>query len=116
MDELVFNKNNFNIKELNSIIEQFCNDNSMNKEKVLNLQLVAEEFLSNILFPNFDKDVSFLVSLSEGNVILSFEYEGVNFMNKINEQTILSLKILRNKAKEIISDTKDNKTNIKFVV
>ena len=50
MDELVFNKNNFNIKELNSIIEQFCNNNSMNKEKVLNLQLVAEEFLSNILF------------------------------------------------------------------
>ena len=37
-------------------------------------------------------------------------------MTKINEQTILSQKILHNKTKEIVFDKKDDKTSVKFVI
>ena len=114
--ELVFNKNNFNIDTINSELKNFCSANGIDNENLLKMQLVSEEFLSNLLLPNFEDNVKLFVYKQGNDTVLSFEYAGVDYMNKVNETTMISLKILENKTKEITSDTKDNKTIVSFIV
>ena len=114
--EKIIKKDKFDIKKINSIIEDFCQENAIQKDNIFKLQLITEEFLFNILFPNFEKDVQFSILKNDNSIIISFEYDDINFMNKINEKTIYSLKILRKETQEIICDEKDKKTLIKFVI
>lgn len=114
--DIVFNKNSFNIDNVNSELKNFCLTNNIANENLLKMQLVCEEFLSNILFPNFENDVSLTVYRHDEDTILSFAYLGNDYMNKINELTMISLKILENETKEITSNTKDNKTIVNFII
>ncbi len=116
MNNTSFNKNTFDIKILNTIVEDYCKEQLIHEDVVFKVQLITEEFLSNFLFPNFDGEVTFSITKNDGDLILSFEYSGTNFMNRINAQTILSQKILHNKTKEIIVDENNNSTVVKFVV
>ena len=116
MNNTAFNKNNFDMKNLGTFVENYCSEQSIEDEVVLNIRLVSEEFLSNFLFPNYNGDVNFSIASSESGLVLTFEYDGVNFMNRINTQTILSQKILHNKTKEIVVDEGENHTLIKFVL
>ena len=112
--DLIFNKNNFNIDMVNLELKNLCS--AGDSENLLKMQLVNEEFLSNILFPNYENDVKLSVYKNERGIVLSYEYSGTNYLNKINESTMISLKILENKAKEVISDTKDGKTKVSFII
>lgn len=114
--DLVFNKNSFNIDTINSGLNDFCLKNDIENKNLLKMQLVSEEFLSNILFPNFDSDVKLSVYKQDSDIVLLFGYSGVDYMNKVNEATMISLKILEKEAKEIISNTKDGETTIKFII
>ena len=116
METLTFTKINFDNKTTNDFIENFYNKNNIEKNSLLNVQLVNEEFLSNILFPNYDKDADFYISKEDEGIILSYSYEGDNYMKQINDRTILSLKLLQSKTKGILSKNKGNKTIITFVI
>lgn len=116
MLNLTFNKDSFDIEKINAELKKFYSQNNLDKEKLLTIELICEEFLSNILFPNFDGEIKMSVSQKDGDLVLSFEYKGINFMNKINEKTIISHKIFRSKTKDIISDTTVNNTSISFVI
>ena len=113
---LIFNKNNFNIDHINSELKNFCSKNNINNDDLLKTQLISEEFLSNILFPNYQNDVELVVNKQNEDIVLSFNYSGIDYMNKITETTIISLKILENKSKEIQSNTQDDKTTVQFVI
>ena len=70
MKEVAFSKNDFDVKKINSVIENYCNENNVNEEDVLKVQLVCEEFLSNILFPNFAGEVTFLLDKADNKLML----------------------------------------------
>ena len=116
MADLTFTKNGFNIENINSVIDNFCTSNNIHSENSFKMQLICEEFLSNILFPNFEGDVEFLINSKDSNTLMTFKYQGADFMNKINETTMLSLKILQNKAKEVNSSTENGITKVEFLV
>ena len=80
------------------------------------MQLVCEEFLTNILFPNFQENFELAMRKEDAGVVLSFNYAGLDFMNKINDVTFLAQKIIDNKAKSSKSTTKDNQTVVEFVI
>ena len=116
MINLTFNKNSYDINSINSQLELFCNQNEINREKISKTQLICEEFLSNILFPNYENEVTLSVIQNQENVEISFAYSGDDYLNKVNKSSILSLKILQNQAKEVISNSQNNITNIRFIV
>ena len=114
--DLIFNKNNFNIDSVNLEFKSFCSANNLADEVLLKMQLVNEEFLSNILFPNFENNVKLSVYKKADNAVLSYEYSGNDYMNIISETTMISLKILENKTKEISSNTEDGKVTVSFII
>ena len=116
MEKLNLKKNDILIKGINAIADNYCSENNIEKANVLKIQLVCEEFLTNILFPNFVDEVEFLISKQDSDIVISFSYEGENYMNKINDAAFLALKLLKNKTKDIITETKDNKTTVQFVI
>ncbi|MBQ3642603.1 hypothetical protein II906_11875 [bacterium] len=116
MDKINLNKSAVNTEGINSIIEEFCTENNIDNETLLKMQLVSEEFLTNILFPNFQDNFELAMRTEDAGVILSFDYEGPDFMNKINDVTFLAQKIIDNKTKSSKSTTKDNKTVVEFVI
>jgi len=116
MESFTFNKTDFDINKFNLMIENYCKENDILDEISFNIQLICEEFLSNILFPNFDGEVEIFIIKRKEGIVVSFVYADVDFMNKINEQTILSLKILRNKTQKILTENLNNKTIVKFIV
>ena len=79
-------------------------------------QLIGEEFLSNMLFPKFDGDINLNIFPKDGNTNISFSYVGENYMNKINQTSILSLKILQKQTKGIDVSAVDDKTIVRFIV
>lgn len=116
MEKLTFNKNEAVMEKINSVTEKYCSENGFNNEYILKLQLVCEEFLTNILFPEFDKNVDFSVSRQNNSTVLTFEYAGADFMNNINDDSYLALKLLKNKTKNIKSETSENKTVVQFEI
>ena len=116
MEKLTFDKNSFVMEKIKSLTEKYCAENNLRNDDVLKIQLVCEEFLTNILFPEFDKNVDFVIYRRDNATILTFEYEGRDFMNDVNDESFLALKILKNKTKSIKSETSGNKTSVKFEV
>ncbi len=113
---LTFEKRNYDIAVVNSQIESYCKEKDISDDALLKMQLISEEFLSNILFPNFDGEVTILFFLKDKNRVLSFEYSGADFMKKINETTIISHKLLEKQAKDIISTTIGDITTVSFII
>ena len=116
MADLVFNKNNFDINKINELIAEYCKENNIHGDELMKYQLICEEFLSNMLFPYFDGDINLDISPKDGNTNISFGYVGENYMNRINQTSILSLKILQKQTKGIDVSSLDGKTVISFKV
>ena len=113
---IVFSKHDYNIDIINSELKEYCEEKGIDKPSLLKMQLISEEFLSNILFPNFDGQVKILIFLKNENKVLTFEYTGKDYMNNINEATVISLKLLEKQTQEIISETIDGITTVSFVI
>ena len=116
MTNFAFNKSSFDIKNFNLLIEDYCLTHKLGQAAILNMQLICEEFLSNILFPNNEKEVNFSISERDNDKILSFCYIGPDYLKNISDASFLSLKLLRSKTKAINSKTQENKTTVEFVV
>lgn len=114
--DLTFNKSGFDIEKINSEFKSFCTLNNIRNDVLIRMELVNEEFLSNILFPNYENEIKLSVFQKDNDAVLSYEYSGVDYMNKINETTVVSLKIIQNKTKDIISNTQNGKTTVSFIV
>jgi len=113
---IVFNKNNYDVEKVNTELQKYCSEKEIDNASLLKMQLISEEFLSNILFPNFDGEVKILIFLKDKNKVLTFEYEGVDYMNKVNEKTLISLKLLEKQAEKIISETINQNTIVSFTI
>ena len=113
---IVLDKRNFNIEKLNSELNDYCLEKGIDKPSLLKMQLISEEFLSNILFPNFNGEVQILIFLKGENKVLTFEYKGVDYMNNVNEKTIISLKILEKQTEKITSKTINETTTVSFMI
>ena len=97
-------------------LEEYCSEKGIDNSTLLKMQLISEEFLSNILFPNFDGEVQILIFLKDKNKILTFEYSGIDYMKNVNEVTIISLKLLEKQTEKIITETIGDVTSVSFVV
>ena len=113
---IVFDEHSYNIEKVNSYLKDYCEEKGIDNPSLLKMQLISEEFLSNILFPNFDGQVQILIFLKGENKVLTFEYSGVDYMSKINEQTVISLKILEKQTEKIVSKTINEVTTISFII
>ena len=109
---IIFDKRNYDVETINLQLKTYCDKEDISNASLLKMQLISEEFLANILFPNFDGEVKMLIK----NNTLIFEYTGVDYMNAISESTIISHKILEKQAQEINSTTLDNVTTVSFVI
>ena len=113
---ITFNKLTYNIDKINSQLKDYCDKKDISNTALLKMQLISEEFLTNILFPNFDGEVKISIFPKDKNIVLSFEYEGADYMKNINETTIISHKLLEKQTDEIITTTTDNITTVSFVI
>jgi len=113
---IIFNKYSYDVEKVNSELKNYCTEKEIDNAVLLKMQLISEEFLSNILFPNFDGEVKILIFLKGKNTVLTFEYLGMDYMNNVNETTIISLKLLEKQTEEIISKTVGNCTTVSFLI
>lgn len=113
---IVFDKRNYNVEKVNSELKKYCEEKGISNPVLLKMQLISEEFLSNILFPNFDGEIRILIFLKGNNKVLTFEYSGKDYMNNVNERTIISLKLLEKQTQEIISKTFNETTSVSFII
>lgn len=116
MVDFILNKNNFNMNDINSKIDDYAKTNNISIDKISKMQVVIEEFLANILFPNFEDETLLSFSKYNNNIVISFSYTGKDFMNKITDESFLSLKLIESKTSSIKSNTKDNKTIVEFTI
>ena len=113
---IVFDKLNYDIEKVNSQLEKYCIEKGIDETALLKMQLISEEFLSNILFPYFDGEVKILIFLKGDDKVLTFEYSGNDYMKNVNETTIISLKLLEKQTEKIITQTIGDITSVSFVV
>ena len=113
---IVFDKRSYDIEKVNSQLEEYCAEKGIDNSTLLKMQLISEEFLSNILFPNFDGEVKILIFLRDKDKVLTFEYSGIDYMKNVNEETIISLKLLEKQTEDIITKTIGDTTTVSFVV
>ena len=113
---IVFNKRNYNIETVNSQLKEYCAEKGIDDAALLKMQLISEEFLANILFPNFEGEVKILIFLKDKNKVLTFEYEGADYMKNINNETYISHKLLEKQTEDIITKTINNITTVSFIV
>ncbi len=113
---IVFDKRNYDAQKINSQLKAYCSEKGIDNPALLKMQLISEEFLSNILFPNFDEEIKLLIFLNGKNKVLTFEYTGENYMNHVNEATIISHKLLEKQTEEIIATTINGVTTVSFVI
>ena len=114
---IVFDKYSYDAEKINSELKRYCTEKEIDNTSLLKMQLISEEFLSNILFPNFDGQTRILIFLKGKNKVLTFEYsDEKNYMNNVNEKTIMSLKLLEKQTEEIISKTINGATSISFII
>ena len=114
MNKLIFKKNDINTKELNAIIKDYCENSNILTSNLFNIQLICEEFLFNILFPNYSGEVEFSVMQENNLLIMRFIYDGEDYLNKINNSSFLSLKLIKSKSRKIESSTENKKTTVEF--
>ena len=98
---IVFVKHSYDIETVNSQLKEYCAEKGIDDNTLLKMQLISEEFLTNILFPNFDGEVKILIFLKDKNKVLTFEYKGTDYMKNINDTTIISHKLLEKQSEEI---------------
>ena len=113
---IVFDKNGYDIEKINSQLQVYCKEQGIDSNALLKMQLISEEFLTNILFPNYSDEVKILIFLKNENKVLTFEYAGEDYMNNVNETTIISLKLLEKQTDKIISQTVNGITTVSFVI
>ena len=116
MADFTAEKNTFDMHKLSSELEEYCRVHKIGGYEFSKIQLIAEEYLANILFPNFSGTAEISISQSDESLIISFSYNGADYMNKITDASFLSLKILQNKTKEMKSFEKDGRTFAEFVI
>ena len=115
MADLTIEKKKFDMKEFIAKFSELLKLKNIDNNNFNKLQLVTEEYLNNILFPNFDGMAEISITNDDKELSLVFTHEGINYMNKITDNNFLSLKILDNKTKEIESNTADGITSVKFI-
>ena len=114
---IVFDKRSYDIETVNSQLKDYCAEEGVDNSALLKMQLISEEFLANILFPNFDGEVKILIFKKDTNKVLTFEYKGADCMKNINEATIISHKLIEKQTKKINTTTTVNGvTAISFVI
>lgn len=113
---IVFDKYDYNVEAINSKLKEYCTQKDIDDAALLKMQLISEEFLANILFPNFDGEVKILIFLKDKNKVLTFEYKGIDYMKNISEATIISHKLLEKQSEEIITTTINDVTTVSFVI
>ena len=113
---IAFNKLNYDAETINSQLKDYCTQKGIDDATLLKMQMVSEEFLANILFPNFDGEIKILIFLKDKNKVLTFEYAGIDYMKNFNEDTIISHKLLEKQTEEIITTTINGITTVSFVV
>ena len=59
-----FNQEELDIYKLNTDLEIFCTKNLISPKQVFDIELVLEEFLQNILFPQISKKEKVILSLN----------------------------------------------------
>ena len=116
MADFSTSKNEFNMQKLSAEMEQYCKNNNIEVRIFAQMLLVTEEYLTNILFPNFDGGVEISVSNTDKGILLYFFHTGADYMNKITDNSFLSLKILQNKTKEMKSYAKDGGAAAEFLL
>ena len=116
MADFIIEKKNFDMQKLGNELIKYSKLQSLDKSDFTKLQLVTEEYLTNILFPNFEGAVEISISNDNKELTLVFSHNGADYMNKITDASFLSLKILDNKTKEISSSTIDGITSVKFII
>ena len=114
MADFIIEKKNFDMQKLSLELSEYSKLHSVNDNT--KLQLLIEEYLTNILFPNFEGAVEISIVNDNKELSLVFIHRGIDYMNKITDDSFFSLKILDNKTKEIKSYTKDGITTVKFVL
>ena len=115
MTDFKIEKKNFDMQQLTTKLSELLKLKNIDNKNLNKLQLVAEEYINNILFPNFEGAVEISITNDDAELSLIFTHEGMNYMNKITDNNFLSLKILDNKTKEIESNTADGITSVKFI-
>ena len=114
---ITVNKYNYDIEALNLQLKAYCEEKDIDNSALLKMQMISEEFLTNILFPNFDGEIKILVFLKDKNRVLTFEYQGADYMKNINDTTVIAHKLLEKQAKEInTATTMSGVTAVSFVV
>ena len=113
MADFIIEKKNFDMQKLSIELSEYSKLHNIDNNT--KLQLLIEEYLTNILFPNFEGAVEISIVNDNKELSLVFTHEGIDYMNKITDNSFLSLKILDNKTKEIESSAKDGNTSVKFI-
>ncbi len=114
---IVFDKSSYDIETVNSQLKDYCAEKAIDNAALLKMQLISEEFLTNILFPNFDGEVKILIFLKDNKKVLTFEYKGADYMKNINDTTIISHKLLEKQTEEInTTSTMSGYTVVSFVI
>lgn len=115
MTDFTIEKNNFDMQKLSARLSEQAKLINLDGNDCNRLLLVIEEYLTNILFPNFEGNVEISINSDDKGLSLVFTHEGINYMNKITDNSFLSLKILDKKTREIESNTTDGITSVKFI-
>ena len=114
---IVFDKNSYNIEIINSQLQEYCAEKNIDNATLLKMQMISEEFLSNILFPNFSGEVKILIFIKDKNYVLTFEYKGDDYMKNVSNDTFISHKLLDKQAEKITTTTTVNGvTAVSFIV
>jgi|GEM_PF-4815385 len=116
MADFTIEKKNFDMQKLSIELSEYSKLHNIGSNDNTKLQLIIEEFLANILFPNFEGAAEISILNDNKELSLVFTYKGIDYMNKITDDNFLSLKILDKKTKEIKSCTSDGVTSVKFIL
>lgn len=115
-----FTQADLDIYKLNSEIEAFCVKNLLTINKAYEIELILEEFIENILFPNLTKhdEVDLSVNLygDSNETKIDLLYKGKNYMATETDDNMFAIKILQQKSKNIEIATQNNLTKVSFTI
>jgi polar amino acid transport system ATP-binding protein len=105
----------FDLYEMNGKMENFALNNYISKDIVRKCELVSEELLVNLLLPKLDpENINASVTLSkseaDGDVSLTFSYNGSK-KNIFSDKDDISVKIIEKTASKI-KQSKDKENNL----
>lgn len=114
-----YTKDTIDVFELNTKIENLCLKYCLAMEKAYQIQLILEEYLSNILFPNIGTNsveisISYIESTSD--ILIEATHQGTNYMDKVSEDNSLALKIIETQARKIDIESDNQTTKVTFTL